>query len=90
MKNKDIKKAKELGLIPLTNLEQATEVWGIGWNGNFQKGIIKGEEVKYVYFEQEMGGVKGIEHTKGCVKFDKKWYYPFRTVHSELYYKPLS
>ena len=79
--------AKKLGLQPLISLDKLNdkkEVYGIGWNGNFQKGVFDG---RYVHFEQEFGGVKSLEKRHAIIKWNGDLVFPLKTVYSELYIK---
>lgn len=82
--------AKDNGFIPLLDLKQLgpdREVYGIGWNGIFQKGIVDNNEKPHVVYEQEYGGVRGISKNKSVIDWDDKVVFPLQTVESELYIK---
>ena len=82
--------AKDNGFIPLLNLDQLgteREVYGLGWNGFFQKGVVDNNKTPHVIFEQEYGGVKGISKNKSVIDWDGELVFPLQTVESELYIK---
>ena len=81
MKNKDRKLISSKGYKPLKNLLELNnkrEVFGVGFDGCFQKGIIT-EDNRHVKFENEFGGTKVIN--EGWVELTKQ----FKTVYSGLY-----
>jgi hypothetical protein len=89
MKNKYRKLVKANNLQPLKDLSELNdkrEVFGVGWDGQFQKGIVTNDN-RYVKFENEMGGTKCLE--QGFVDevyFGKQ----YKTVHSGLYFEILT
>lgn len=85
MKNTYRKIIKVRNLKPLkdlTELNNKKEVFGIGWDGKFQKGIIS-DDNHYVKFENEMGGTK--ELSQGYV--DEVYFCKqYKTIYSGLYF----
>lgn len=84
MKNEHRKFVKANNLKPLKDLSELNdkkEVFGVGWDGQFQKGVIT-DDNRFVKFENEMGGTKHLE--QGWIDevyFGKQ----YKTVYSGLY-----
>lgn len=85
MKNVYRKLVKANNLKPLKDLSELNdkkEVFGVGWDGQFQKGIIT-DDNHYVKFENTMGGTKSLEQGYiNEVYFGKQ----YKTVYGGLYF----